>query len=355
MITLERYVSRELWRGYLLVAVVLVGLFSLLELVQQINDIDKGTYRLVDALQFVVLTIPGRLVNLLLMVVLLGAALGLGMMSSAQEIVAARALGASVGRITRTVMYASLWVVAIAMLLAQFVVPRLDQAAYLMRAARTTSHAAFDTAQGFWARDGWQFVNIQEFRYGRIPVGIDIYYFDPAEGLVRFIHADYAEISDNKEWLLRNAWEKVIVNEQSTTVHHPQFSWPSFLTAEQMGSISMPPESLAPTELWQYIRELKSRGQSYDRYELALWRQLVMPVGALVMALLAIPVGFGASRGRQSAKRIFQATTLGMLFFLLNQTTGYIGLLAQAPAPLTTIAPLALLLVIAVIMVGRIE
>lgn len=351
----ERYLRRELWRGYLLVGVVLVGLFSLLELVQQIDDIDKGTYRLLDALKFVALTMPGRFVNLILMVVLLGTAIGLGMMASTQEVVAARALGASVGRITRSVINASLGLIAVTIVLAQLIVPRLDQAAYLMRAARTAEHAAIDTSNGFWARDGSQFLNIHEFRFGRIPVNMDIYYFDPDQGLVRFVHADEAEIGADRVWRLKDAWEKVIVGNESKTIHHDVYEWSSFLTAEQMGSISMPPESLAPTDLWQYITELKSRGQSYDRYELALWRQLVMPVGVLVMALLAVPVGFSTNRGRQAAKNIFQAATLGLVFFLLNETAGYIGLLAQAPAILTTLAPIVFLGLLALVLVGRIE
>ncbi|GAB4181088.1 MAG: LPS export ABC transporter permease LptG [Wenzhouxiangellaceae bacterium] len=352
---LERYIRRQLWRSFAIVAVILLGLFSLLELVQQINDIDKGSYDLISALKFVVLTMPGRLVNLLLMVVLLGAALGLGMLSASQEIVASRALGASVGRLVLSVMQATLWLILLALLLAQFVIPRLDQTAYLMRAALTTDNAALDTTQGFWARDGWEFVNVGEFRFGRIPVDIDLYYFDPDRGLVRFIHAQSADIQDGRVWVLNNAYEKTTLRGQSTTVNHATYKWTSFLTAEQMGSISMPPESLSPTDLWQYINQLKSRGQSYDRYELALWRQLVLPAGSLVMALLAVPVGFGSTRGRQAAKRIFQATTLGLLFYLLNETAGYIGLLAQAPAALTSIAPLAVLLIIAIILVGRIE
>ncbi|MCG8463568.1 MAG: LPS export ABC transporter permease LptG [Xanthomonadales bacterium] len=352
---IERYLRRELWRGYALIALILVGLFSLLELVQQIDDIDKGSYSLIDALTFVALTIPGRLVNLLLMVVLLGTAVGLGMMANSQEIVASRALGASVGRIARTVVGASTALIVIAVFSAQFLVPRLDQAAYLMRAARTAEQAALDTSDGFWARDGWQFLNIREFRFGRIPIGIDLYYFDPEQGLVRFIHAKSAEIVEDNRWRFNDAWEKVVVGTEGETIHHDVYYWDSFLSAEQMGSISMPPESLAPTDLWQYIAELKERGQSYDRYELALWRQLVMPVGVLVMALLAVPIGFSTRRSSQAAKKVFQATTLGLVFFLLNETAGYIGLLAQAPAVLTTLAPIVILGIVAVVMLGRIE
>lgn len=352
---IERYLRRELWRGYALVGLILVGLFSLLELVQQIDDIDKGTYTLIDALKFVALTMPGRLVNLLLMVVLLGTAIGLGMMSASQEIIASRALGASVGRITRTVINSSLGLILIAIIAAQFIVPKLDQAAYLMRAARTSDQAGLDASDGFWARDGWQFLNIHEFRFGRIPIGLDLYFFDPNEGLVRFIHAERAEIGAENQWQLVDAWEKVIVGTEGRTIHHDVYEWQSFLSAEQMGSLSMPPESLAPTDLWQYIKELQSRGQSSDRYELAFWRQLVMPLGVLVMALLAVPVGFSTSRSRQAAKKIFQATTLGLVFYLLNETAGYIGLLAQTPAALTTLAPLVILGVLAVVLVGRIE
>ncbi len=352
---LSRHIGREVWRWQGLTALVLFALFSLLELIEQLSRVGDGSYTLDRALQFVLMTAPGRLVEQLLTIVLLGSALGLGVLAANREIIAARALGTAAGDITRAVLRASLAGIGLALIVVEFVTPKLDESAWLMRTASLADHAAFSEPGGYWARDGWRFVNIRDFRFGRIPLDIDIYQFAPAEGLVRFIHAREAEIVDEQNWLLEDVVIKEVRGPLSSTTHHDRWRWTSFLPAAQLGVLEMPPESLAPSSLWGYIQSLKTRGQAYDRYELALWRKISLPFGALVMALLAVPVAFGGGRGGKSGQRLFLAALLGLLFVLVNQAAGYLGLLAAISPVVTTFAPIAALLLVALVLVGRLE
>ena len=45
--------------------------------------------------------------------------------------------------------------------------------------------------------------------------------------------------------------------------------------------------------------------------------------------------------------RITLGATVGIAFYLANQIIGYLGLLLEFPAPLTTLTPVALILAIA--------
>jgi len=60
MTLLERYIAVAPSRlsG---VSAGLTSLFSLLEFVDQLHDVGKGNYRLIDALVYVLLTVPARL------------------------------------------------------------------------------------------------------------------------------------------------------------------------------------------------------------------------------------------------------------------------------------------------------
>ena len=57
---IDIYLGRSTLRGFILVLSVLIVLFSFLELLVQLNDVGKGTYRLQDAFLFVAMTIPAR-------------------------------------------------------------------------------------------------------------------------------------------------------------------------------------------------------------------------------------------------------------------------------------------------------
>ncbi|MDO8942493.1 MAG: LptF/LptG family permease, partial [Desulfobacterales bacterium] len=62
---IDRYLGRNTIQGVLLVLSVLVVLFSLIELLVQLNDVGKGDFRVADAFGFVALTTPKRVVDLM--------------------------------------------------------------------------------------------------------------------------------------------------------------------------------------------------------------------------------------------------------------------------------------------------
>ncbi len=73
---LYRYIGARLAFGWLLVFLILRALFSILELVGQLDDIGKGSYRLTDAFLYVTYT-PGRVLNLAAVSSLLGSIVAL--------------------------------------------------------------------------------------------------------------------------------------------------------------------------------------------------------------------------------------------------------------------------------------
>ncbi len=332
----------------LLAAVSLVGLFSLITLVDELDETGQGSYNAVDAFYFTALTMPGEVFSLLPLIILLGCIITLGMLAVSQQLVAIRALGASIWGILRNVIMTVLIVIGVMVILAEWVIPELEEHAYTLRAVRQSEHSSLTGDQGFWARNGLQFINIQEFRLGRIPTGINIYDFSEKNGLVRYIHAANALISDDStEWQLQDVWAKDIGPGSSQVQQYPTLVWPSFLSNQQIGALTVPPESLAPSNLFQYVRELRRRGQAADVYDLALWHQLAIPFSAFIMALIAIPVAINTTRNQGATKRIFQAAAIGLLFYLVNQALGYIGLLANANPMITNFGPVVLLALVA--------
>ena len=69
---LDLYIGRTFLTYCLLIMLVLAVLLSLFELIAQLDDVGKGSYRLPDALLFVFLTLPKRILDLLPITTLLG-------------------------------------------------------------------------------------------------------------------------------------------------------------------------------------------------------------------------------------------------------------------------------------------
>ena len=71
------------------------------------------------------------------------------------------------------------------------------------------------------------------------------------------------------------------------------------------------------------------------------------------MVLLALTFIFGPVRMRSAGKRIATGMIVGILFYLLNQVFGHMGLLFNIPPLLTTLMPVGLILLYALRQLGR--
>ena len=120
-------------------------------------------------------------------------------------------------------------------------------------------------------------------------------------------------------------------------------------------SLEMPPDSLSLTDLAAYISGLRQRGQNADRHSLALWQKLTLPIVNGVMVLLALTFIFGPTRSRSAGRRIFIGTIVGILFYLVNQICGHLGLILNIHPGLTTMAPVAGVLWLALTLLRRVR
>jgi lipopolysaccharide export system permease protein len=347
MKTLDRYIGVSFIQGFLLVIFILVSLFSFLEFVVQLDDIGKGNYQLLDAFAYIGLTIPRRVLDMVPMAALLGSIIALGMLADKGELIIMRAAGLSVQRICFSVLATGALLMLATGIMEEYVAPPMEQYARLSRSLAISDTGILLTKQGFWARQGHSFIHVGKTFAGGIAADLDVYEGDEEGGLRAFIHAREADIHDNKRWVLKDIRKKVIEEQRITTHNLPTMALESFLSTEQVNILALPPDSLSPSDLYQYIQALRQRGQNADTYVLALWQKLAVPLTTGAMVLLALPFVFGPPRGTTIGLRITVGAMVGIGFYLANQIIGYMGLLLELHPAITTLAPVAAILWIA--------
>jgi len=340
---LNRYLARSFLSGWLSVNLILAGLFSFLELARQLDDVGEGRYRLADALLYVVLTLPGHMLDLAPPSALLGSIIGLGLLAKNNELLALQACGVSIQRIGWTVARPAVLVLLLLLLGAQFVIPALEQTAWTRRETALSETGTLLPRGGFWTRDQGRFLNLRTARDGGTQA-VDIYEFTADGKLTTYIHAREARIGKGGTWVLRDVRQKEFTERGTLTREKPQLILPEILTREQAKALALPPRTLSLTELLGFIANLEKRGQNAGRYRLPLWQKLSLPVMTAAMIMLSLPFVFGPARSASLGWRIMAGAIIGVAFFFLNQILGYIGLIIQiSPAWTTLIPALALL------------
>ncbi|MDR4461388.1 MAG: LPS export ABC transporter permease LptG [Nitrospirales bacterium] len=340
---LNRYLAVSLLKGYFPVLAIFLAVFSLIVFVEELDDVGKGRYTFWSAGEFLLLTLPSRLVFLAPFVALLGSIIALGSLANGRELIAIQAAGVSPYQIAWSVMKVGAGFILLTGFLEEVVNPSLDQEAYFKRSMAQSDSGAYKGKQGFWFREGKRFVRIHQIRYGESPQGLDIFEFNDEGQLDFYMHAEEAEIVNPQKWTLKNIKKQVIHGLNVSQEHLASLEWDSPLKQNEIRLLTLPSSSLAPSELFQYMKILKQKKQNFLRYELSFWDKIFMPLNTGLMILVAIPFVFGPLRTSAAGKRVFIGSLVGLGYYLMTEISKHVGILFGASPLLTTATPFLLL------------
>ena len=343
MKTLDLHIGLSFLRSFLLIFAALVALFSLLELMTQLDDVGKGNYQVKDVVIFICLTLPRRMLELMPISTLLGSVVALGLLSDHGELLAMQAGGVSVRRICGSVFATGTILILLTGLLSEMIVPPLDQLARKKRALAVSGTGFTLTKQGFWARRGNNYIHVGKTLADGVAANVDVFETDENGRLKIYMHAREAVIQNGNQWVLREITRKTFSDTGIETSYVSNLKLVSFLSSDQVEVLEIPADSLSAADLHRYTVALRESGQNPDRYALALWRKLGVPLTTGAMVLLSLPFVFGSNRRVTAGKRIMLGSLVGIVFYFADQVIVNIGLLLSINPIITAMTPVILI------------
>ena len=350
---MDRYIGGAVIGGTLLVMMILLGLFSFVTFLTELDDVGRGRYGVWQAAEYVLLLVPRLTYQMFPLAALLGSLIGLGMMAGNNELVVLRAAGVSLQRIISAVMKAALLLMITAVLISEFVAPASEQYARTMRSMALSENSTQLTQGGFWTRTGDSYINVQTVLADGQLTEVQIYEFDAGHRLRRLTQAKSAQFKD-QQWQLRNIVRSEFISDRVSVQHIETLNWQSLLSPDMLDVIAVKPQSLSGWGLYQYIQYLKGNELDAGRYEMEMWIKIILPLATGVMVLLAVPFVFGSLRSVGIGQRIMMGSLIGIVFYLLNQVFSYVGLVYQLNAVVSAVLPTLLFFVLAVILLRRV-
>jgi len=351
---LERYIGRAVAGGVLSVIGVLVILFTVIDFIDEFDQIGKHQYTLWHAFIYSLLKIPERIYQIFPLATLLGSMIGLGVLSRNSELIVIRSSGVSLLRLVMAIMKTALVLVVAAILIGEVVAPPVQQYANLKRVQALSKEISLNTEYGLWARDSETFIHVRRVTSSGQLQGITLYQFDKEQQLKKVIGAKDADYVD-KHWLLKKVTITQIEKNRITKKHAKQMPWGSLLDPQLVNVVTVKPEMLPIWKLGSYIDYLRVNGLDAAQYQLAFWGKLVMPLTILAMVLIAIPFVFVSQRQTPIGKQILIGFLVGISFFILNKLSGQMGIVYQLHPLLVVILPTLTVMFIGVMMLRRVR
>lgn len=355
MSCIDRYIAVALLKGWTLVLVILLAIFSLFVFIAELDHVDSR-YHVVDALRFVAFSAPQRALDLSPVIALLGSLGALAALAKHNELIGIQTAGITLTRLVRSVAVPAALLIILLAVVSEYIAAPLYQRAETQRSITRSASANMLKGGGLWSSNGLRFFNVHKLRLGRIPYGIDLYEFKPDGQLRISIHANHAEVGNNsRKWNLIDVRYKELIDDDMVSRHLPELDMGPFWSRDELPVLTMSTAGMSLSGLYEYIRHLTDTGQRTERFEMAFWRKATIPLAAGIMVLLATPIGAEPNPRRRTAfgRRIAIGSTIGIFFYLGTQIIHATGLLLKLNTALITLSPILVLLAASVFLLYR--
>ncbi len=353
---LTRYLAKEIYSSVAIVFAGLLGLFSFMDVIQELHDVGQGGYHLRDALTYVVLIMPTHVYELFPLAALIGSIFAIVQMASNSELMVFRSSGASLQQMIFAMLQIGFPLVLLCLLFGEVIAPPSDHLAQeLSMKAKNAGMTLKEFRSGVWVKDEHSFVNVRNVLPDTSLLNITIYEFDENSHLRSITAAKRATYKSQDLWTLDDVMQTRF-NEQGTTTNNQlNLAWHSTLNPGILNVLLLLPEKMSSWDLYQYTKHLSENHQKTGRYEIAMWNKLIYPIAVLIMMLLALPFASYHRREGGISGKIFIGIVLGLSFHFGGRLFSNLGALNEWQPMFSATAISWIYLTVALVMMWRTE
>lgn len=331
---LDRYVVREFIKNLVLIIIALVCISELIEGTQMVDDMLRNKVPLDVLLSYLKYHMPQWIFFVLPVSALTTTLVTFGLFSKNSEIIAMKASGVSLYRISLPVIILSLLLSGFAFWEQEYILPQSNKIAdNYRRQLKGLPPETFSSFEHHWLSSTEGFFNYEMFDLQRnVMHGFSIYEVDMQHfNLMKRVYAAAASFEDDdKQWHLKMGWER-------TFASNGKIKFRAFkndriklsVTPEYFKTEIELPALMTYNELKAYIAKMKARGYDIIRYTVDLQAKLSFPMVTLVITLIAIPFSFTMGK-RGALYGIGLSIVMGIVFWFflaLTKALGYLEIL----------------------------
>jgi len=334
MTLLSRHILREF---ITLVIAVLFGIlivYLCVEFLQKADKLIKHHASLSQVVRFFLYSIPGMISMSLPMATLIAALLSLGNLSRHNELIAMRASGVSLGRIVAPLLAGGLAISAVGFLNNELIMPEYTtRASYIQNVEieKKEQRVMFQQHK-LWLRGPENSIaNIELVSPRRTEMlGLGIYKLNPDYTVRERIKAD-SLLWENGAWRLKHSRTYTPVGDvvQSRSSDGEVFNIVN--SPDDLGMIVKDSEEMNFSEMWDYVKRLKTSGYQAVQYEVDLHGKIAFPLSSLLMVMISIPFSIHKVRSGGAGKGFAFAVLIAFAYWTLMSIGASLGRSGAVP------------------------
>ena len=347
----DRYIAKTLLSYTLVVLVVWLSIYSFFNFLTEINVVGQESYTILSAIKYIILKMPEVTYNQASPVILLGCVLGMGHLATTNQLLIFRISGASILKITGTTLKNALIFVIAIIAIGEAIAPMSSNFAELGRSNALGNIAVSTSQEGFWIRDGDNFINVKKNIDGKLFSGITVIEVNSSNKIERVIKSENAVFDGNS---LDMSGSKIFSIDDSSVFDNISLkernSYNKTVSFDQdlIDSLKKEPKDLTTWTIIKQIQFLSDNKLRSEVFEVELYKRLIKPVTLVAMILLAMLFIFGSTRDITLGRKIFFGVALGLSFEMLSRIASAMALSFDFNPLMSAILPSTLVMLISI-------
>ena len=349
---IKHYIAQSVWVAVIAVLLVIVSLDTISELVDQLGNL-KGQYNFLEAVIYVVMTIPSSVYEYLPLSSLVGCLIGLGTLASSSELVVMRAAGVSVNQIIWCVTRPVFVFIAVGTLIGEFIAPYSDQYADSRRALRQGHEKALEREQGVWNREGDEYMHFNAVLPNGKLYGVTRFKFDENGNLIQARFTDSATYQQDQDWFEQDIDVTNFLNNEIQHQHFETAIWHSEISPDLLNVLVLEADDLPMQRLHTYANYLDKQNLDASEYRLAFWHKALQPLASLSLVMIAISFILGPLRQVTMGFRVFIGVIVGLVFQTSQKLLGPSSIIWGFSPMFAVLIPIAICFVVGTIFLRK--
>lgn len=345
----NRYIQRSIHLGTLGALLLLVSLSLFFTFVRELDNMAQEGYGLLQVLEYLALSTPGKIVEFMPLAVLLGSILSLGALAGNSEIIAMQASGVSLNRMLAAVLQAALVLAFISFFLADWVVPDSETGAGKLKNLGQKNSTALQSSERLWIKDGSRVVHVQALLPNGYARDIEIYQLDKKGKLISTMRAARA-VPLESGWELQQVTQSIISPQDVVTRRYDRLVYDGSLSRELLQVLMIEPRKMSSPDLYAYLNFLDENRLDSHLERLIFWKKLLAPLTIVIMCLLAFPFVLGSQRQSSGGQRLLTGILLGLAFVVVERLLTQLGLQFAINPLMVALLPNLLFLSLAILL-----
>ena len=348
----DRYIANTLLTYSIVVLLVWLSIYSFFNFLAELNSVGTVNYSILEAFKYIVLQLPEVAYDQVSPVILLGCVLGMGHLATTGQLIILRASGISILKITwLTLKNAIIFLILITMV-GELVAPTLTTYAENERSNALGQNSLSSSQDGFWIRDGDNFINVENNVDGSLFNGITVIEVNKSNKIERVVESKSA-IFDGQNINMdstnifsinsANLFDKISLKERNLYKKRVAFD------QDLIDSLEKEPKDLTTFTILKQIQFLTDNKLRAEVFEVELYKRLVKPITLVAMILLAMLFIFGSTRDATLGRKIFFGVAIGLSFELISRIGGALALSFDFSPIISTFVPAIAIMIIATI------